>query len=156
MADEAESAHRLFGAKYNNEAWELFDRADRTPDDDRRLLQLAHASYVHWSETGRAVNVQRAELLVACVHTALGDAEAGLYHARRCVELSESNGDAQTPFDRASAIHALARAHACAGDLDEARKLKDRAREAGEKIVNPQGKKTFRDYFSREPWYGVE
>ena len=156
MADPAEPAHRLFGAKYNNEAWELFDRADRTPDDDRRLLQLALASYVHWSETGSPLNVQRAELLVACVHTVLGDAQAGLYHARRGVELSKTNGDVQTPFDRASAIHALARAHACAGDLDEARKLKDRAREAGEQIVNPQGKATFRDYFSRQPWYGVE
>ncbi len=153
---DAIAQHRGFGAKYNNEAWDLLEVGARSKSDDLRLLQLAHASYVHWSETGQPLNLQRAEHLVASVHSALGSGSAALHHARRCHELSQANGDTQTPFDRATALEALARAYASSGERDEARKFKDLAREAGASIVNPQGQTTFAQIMQREPWYGVD
>ena len=43
--------HRFFAAECNNRAWELSVR-DRTGREDEELLNLAHASVLHWEAVG--------------------------------------------------------------------------------------------------------
>ena len=55
------------------------------------------------------------------LYTVLGRAEPALHHARRCLELCEANPEAIEDWDLPYAYEALARAHALAGEADEAR-----------------------------------
>ena len=66
----------------------------------------------------------------------LGRAEPAIHHARRCLELCESAPDEIEEFDLPFAYEALARASVVAGDEDAAREWLNRARAAGEKIVD--------------------
>ena len=117
-----ELAVRLF-----NGVWELLERPDRTPAEDDRMVHMAHASRFHWEEVGVAVNLARGEWQCSRVYTVVGRAEPALHHARRVLQVCRDNGIGD--FDLGYAYEALARAHALAGDADEARKWLARARE---------------------------
>jgi tetratricopeptide (TPR) repeat protein len=133
------AAHRWFAAEFNNRAWELVEKADRTAEETIEMLHAAHAAAIHWQAVGTPVNLQRAENLLATACLKLGRHEQALEHAERGLALSEKNGDAQTTFDRASALAACAKAKNAAGDgnaalplifeaLAEADKLNDEER----------------------------
>jgi hypothetical protein len=66
----------------------------------------------------------------------LGRAEPALHHARRCLAIAESHQLQRWLF--ASAFEALARAHAVAGDRDEAAGWKARAQAAVAEIEEPE------------------
>jgi hypothetical protein len=129
-------AHRRAAAELFNLAWQLLDAAERTPDQDDRMLHAAHASRFHWGEVGEPVNLARGEWQCSRVYAVLGRAEPALHHARRCREICEVNdiGD----FDLAFAWEALARAHAVAGDLPEATGSLARAHELADAIAGDE------------------
>ncbi len=56
------------------------------------------------------------------MHAILGHPEPALRHAQRCLELVQGSPDEMEEFDLPTAYEALGRAHAVAGDLEEARR----------------------------------
>jgi hypothetical protein len=125
-----------------NHVWKLLEKPSRTDAEDDELLHAAHASRYHWGEVGEPVNLVRGEWQCSRVYTVLGRAEPALHHARRCLELCEQHGIGD--FDLAYAHEALARAHAVAGDAEQAGHHKTLAREAGELIADADD----RDHFA--------
>jgi hypothetical protein len=59
-------------------------------------------------------------------------------HARRCLELVEGAPDEMADWDLAGAYEALGRAHALAGDRDEARRYVELGRGALAAIEDPE------------------
>ena len=117
-----------------NHVWTLLERDERTRDDDDEMLHAAHASRFHWGEVGEPVNRVRGEWQCSRVYAALARSEPALHHARRCLELCEENDVEE--FDLPYAYEALARAHALAGDREEAARYKRLAADAGEQIAD--------------------
>jgi tetratricopeptide (TPR) repeat protein len=122
---------RELGTELFNKTWALLESAERDEDE---LLHCVHASAYHWLQAGTVANRARSEWQCSRVYAVLGRAEPALQHARRCLELCESAPDEIEEFDLPFAFEAMARAHAVAGDADEAREWLARARAAGEKI----------------------
>jgi tetratricopeptide (TPR) repeat protein len=125
---------RTLAAELFNGAWRLLEKPDRTPDEDDEMLHAAHASRYHWIRAGTRVNAARGEWQCSRVYAVLGRPEPALHHARRCLELCESAPDELDEFDLPFAYEALARAHAVAGDEQEARHWIAKARAAAEGI----------------------
>ncbi len=98
------------------------------------MIDAAHASRFFWEEVGEPANHVRGEWQISRAYAAVGRAEPALHHARRCLELCEvhSIGD----FDLAYAYEALARAYGLAGDDDPARRFRDQAYEAAERVAD--------------------
>src|SRR5918992_1565821 len=132
--------HRELGRSLNGLAWQLLARTDRTADDDARMVDAAHASQYHWREAG-GPPATRGEWLVSHVYAVLGRPEPALVHARRCLELTTEPGVAD--FDHAYAAEAMARALACAGDLDQAAGWHSRAAAAGAGIADDEDREIF-------------
>lgn len=103
-----------------NGVWTLLDNPSRTPDDDLLMVHMAHASCYHWGRVGTAVNFVRGEWQCSRVYATLRRVEPALFHAQRALTMCEANGIGE--FDLAFCYEAFARAHAVAGDLDEARR----------------------------------
>jgi predicted ATPase len=126
--------HRQLGVDAFNHVWTLMDKPDRTREEDDQMLHEAHASTYHWLKAPecRPENRARGEWICSRMYTVLGRAEPALYHARRCLEFCEKHriGD----WDLAFAHEALARAHALAGQIEDARRHETRARELGAEI----------------------
>jgi hypothetical protein len=121
-----------------NRAWKLMELEARTPEQDDELVHTAHASAYHWLQVGTAANRARSEWQCSRVYVTLGRVEPALHHARRCLELCEASPGALEDWDLPFAHEALARAHALAGDLDEAARHLALARELGARIQDAE------------------
>jgi hypothetical protein len=148
-------AHRHFAIQFNGLTWDLLDKAERTAEDDERMLYSAIASCRHWLEAGTAVHHQRGEWLIARVYSVLGLGEAALRHANRCLELTEAHAGDMADFDRAYAYEALARANAVAGNRDEALRYIKLAEEAGQAIAEEENREIFVGDLNSGNWGGL-
>jgi hypothetical protein len=127
---------RAVAAELFNEVWTLLERADRSGDENDRMIHEAHASRFHWGNVGEPMNLARGEWQVSRVYSVLGRAEPALFHANRCLEICTQHGIGD--FDLAFAHEALARANLLAGNREAAGRSAERAREAGERIANAE------------------
>ena len=108
--------HRRLAASFFNQTWSLLDKTDRTPDDDARMIHIAHASRMHWEIVGTPQNRAVGEWQIARVYGVLGRIDSALYHARRCLETMQAAGI--TGFYLGSAHEGMARALRLAGDSE--------------------------------------
>jgi DNA-binding transcriptional MerR regulator len=126
--------HKRLATDLFNGVWRLMETENRTVAEDDRMLHMAHASRYHWESAGTAVNLSRGEWQCSRVYAVLNRAEPALYHARRDLEICQSNGIAD--WDLAFAYEALARASAVAGDKEQARAFTDQSLAAAEDIAD--------------------
>jgi DNA-binding transcriptional MerR regulator len=129
--DERQIAIDLF-----NGVWRLLETEERTVEDDDRMVHMAHASRYHWGQVGTPANRSRGEWQVSRVYAVLGRSEPALHHARRGLEICQEHGIAD--WDLAFAYESLARAHAVAGDKEQARSWTETALAAAEDIAEAE------------------
>ena len=115
------------------------------------MVDAAHACQYHWREAGGPPGT-RGEWLVSHVDAVLGRAEPALHHARRCLELAEAETGV-ADVDHAYAAEAMARALACAGDLDQAATWHARATAAGAGIADDEDREIFTGDLATGPWF---
>jgi len=81
VTDERKLAAQLF-----NDTQALLEKEHRTPEDDDRMVHMAHASRFHGDNVGDDQNRAIGEWQVARVYSVLGRGEPALFHARRCLD----------------------------------------------------------------------
>lgn len=124
--------HRTWAVDLFNQTWTLLERESRTPEDEDRMIHMAHASRFHWGEVGGPQECAIGEWQCSRVYAVLGRFEPCLHHANRSLEwASRDDVDA---WVMASAHEALARAHAVGGDAATFRDVRDRAIELANAI----------------------
>jgi hypothetical protein len=134
--------HRQLGVDLFNRTWTYLDQGERTPDEVDAMLHAAYASRYHWSRASEEARHQaRGEWLLARVLVVAGLPDAARFHAQRCLDWCE-RGDVED-WDSAFAHEALARAHAAAGDSEQAARHKQLARELGDAIADPEDRAQF-------------
>jgi hypothetical protein len=121
-----------------NRGWTLMETGERTSEQDDELVNTAHASAYHWAQVGTPANRARSEWQLSRVYVVLGRVEPALHHARRCREICEASPGAMEDWDLPYAHEALARAHALAGEADEAGRHAAAARELAAGVVGAQ------------------
>lgn len=148
---EAE-ANRFFAIQFNGQVWNLLDKAERTKEEDELMVYSAQASCRHWLEAGTGVHHQRGEWMIARVYTVLGSAGAAVFHANRCLELTDKHAELMEDFDWAFAYESVARANAAAGNREEALKYIELAKKAGEAIEADENREMFFGDFDGGEW----
>lgn len=142
--EEKKQIHKAIAVNCFNAVWDLLDKADRTPEEDMKMIHTAHCSRYHWGEIGTALEFQRGEWQISRVYSVLGMGESALYHAKCCNHSCRENGIAD--FDLAFSFEALARAYTVLGNSDEAAGCRAEALAAAEAIEEKDNK----DYFLSE------
>ncbi|MFW5841849.1 MAG: hypothetical protein ACOCU2_01030 [Bacillota bacterium] len=120
-----------------NETWDLLEKHPRTKEENALMIHKAHASLYHWLKAGTALEAQRGEWLVSHVYAVLEMGESAVFHANRCLDLTQAN--AINDFDLTFAYEALARAHALK-DIKSAREYYERAKDSLDQIEDPNNK----------------
>jgi len=118
--------------------WELLELPERTPAQVDEMIHAAHVSCYVWSKVGAPANRARGEWQCARVYATLGRGEPALWHARRCLELTEVGGEGFEDWDLPGAQQAIAHAHLAAGELEEARRWAALARESVARVEDPE------------------
>ena len=143
------AAHRWFAIEYNNSTWDLLEKTGRTPQETEDMIHGAHASFVHWKESGTEINLLRAYTQITNVYAAIGEGENALRFGKRMLELHEKAPDGIADWDSAFVYDALSRAYRAAGNTEEANRYQNEASAAGEKIADEQSRTMFTAWNSK-------
>lgn len=141
--------HRWFAVECNNGCWELIEKAERSPDDDRDMLYRAYAAAYHWSYAGTPLNGARAELALARTHSLLGQGDLALGFAQAALDFFEHN-DCED-WDLAFGHAEVAYAAAVTGDEVLHAKHYDAAKRRGETIADEIDRTIFLGSFAQVP-----
>jgi hypothetical protein len=138
---DLQKAHQYFAVSCFNETWNSIDQADRTPEDDETMLQLAMASAWHGSkrEDQTPQNVSIAYWLISRVHALCGRGGEAVRYGKLCLDASLKKGVA--PFALAYAYEALARGESVLGNADRTRSFLAKARAVAEKLPDEDTRK---------------
>ena len=123
------AAHKFFSANCFNQAWDLIDKEDRTPDEEEQMIRLTHASFYHWtqrpdySSTTASIGYWQASRIYAI----LGQADNAARYGQLCLVVSQDEGVG--PFFLGYAYEALARAAAAAGNHQDTEAYLEKARQ---------------------------
>lgn len=134
-----EAAHPFFSASCFNQAWDLIDKQDRTPEEDELMISLVHASIWHWSQrpdctdTNRSIGYWQASR----VYALLGQAGNARRYGQLCLEVTPKD----LPFFLGYAYEALARAEWVAGDHEKANAYLAEARQQAARVPDPENQK---------------
>jgi hypothetical protein len=112
------AAHRHFSAACFSGVWELIDKPNRSPDEDRLMVSMCHASLYHWQQrpdcTPRNLSIGYWQL--SRVYAVLEQADNARHYGQHSLTHSRN----EDLFYLGYAHEALARAEALAGNRAEA------------------------------------
>jgi hypothetical protein len=129
-----DSAHRHFSAECFNATWELIEKENRTEDDDRLMIDLAHASVWHWRRRSdcKLANLAIGYWQLARVYALVKEANLARSYGQKVLELT---GELDF-FNRAFAHEAIARAEMVAGNAGAMNQHLEAARELAGRIAD--------------------
>ena len=134
-----EEFHKRVAILTNNGVWPILDKAEPTEDELEEALHMAHTSLYHWNKVGHPINIARAEYMISRVYSAFSWAEPALYHAQRCLMITEETGVGD--FDLAFAYEVMTRAYAVVGDEAECKKYQALAQKSTDAVRNEEDRK---------------
>jgi hypothetical protein len=129
--DETEF-HRDIAKRSFNKAWDILDKKQRSADDERQMLHLAHASRYHWDIAGTPSNQAVGDWQISRIYAALSQPSLSLLFAKSSLETCEKN-NLQDILP--SAYEGMARAYAISGDPKAAREQISKSRELLSKLT---------------------
>ena len=140
-----EEANAFFAVSCNNAVWRLLAKPDQSEEDKNEIINLAHASLWHWSKRAdcKMKNLQRGEYLIALAYVNAGRVEPTMYHALRCVEITEANSAEREDFDLPYARLIMGMALRLNGNVAEAEKYLKEAERLGAGIKNAKDREIF-------------
>jgi len=111
MAINEQEAHKWFAVECNNQAWDLWEQPELSPEQAQQMIDIAHAGRFHWSKVGTEINDLRALTLLACAYIKAGNPQQGLDYAKTAEILCNKLGEDKTAFDQACVQAARARGY---------------------------------------------
>lgn len=112
----SDDTHRGLAVELFNQAWDLIDKTDRSPDEGLEMLLAAAASRWHWGRAGGPEQWAAGDWQVSHCASLLGFSDLALAFAAR--NLATAEAERWTGWRLASAHEGVARACAAAGDWD--------------------------------------
>lgn len=134
-----------------NLVWRYLEKDKRTPEDIDLMINAAHSSRYHWGEVGAAANIAIGEWQISHVYAVLNRPEPALYHGQRALDVCKKHDLKDFPL--AYAYEALARAHALAGNKDEANRCIALGKASGQRIKDSMERELFLKDISSVPGY---
>ena len=142
--------HNWFAVECNNRAWGLASAESRGVEEGREMLFAAYASAYHWSQVGAPVNMARADVMLAHVHSVLGEGVQALQCARRSLTFFVDN-NVGADWDVAFAHLEMAFAASVLGDTELHASHYAEAKQRGDAIQDAEDRKVFLDEFAKIP-----
>jgi len=116
---DVQAAHRYFSAQCFNQAWDLMEKPDRTPEEDETMIRLSMASTWHWTQRPDCTdeNLSVGFWQASRIYALLGRAGRARHYGQMCLDTSRKEGVG--PFFLAYAFEALARAEMVARNREK-------------------------------------
>ena len=135
------TVHRFYSVECFNQAWELMDKPERTPEENETMLRLSLASHWHWTQRPDCTKINQSIGFwqTSRIYAMLMQADNARHYGQLCLKYSQ--GEDVPPFYLGYAYEALARAESVAGNLMQKEDYIRAARGAADKIKDAEAKK---------------
>jgi len=135
--------HRYYSATCFNNAWDFIEKAERSAEDNERMILLSMASLWHWTQREDCTprNLSIGYWQAARVHALAGLAGEARRYGELCLQYSRN----EAPFYQAYANEALARAEKAAGNMELTAKYRDEAARLAETVDKAEDRKLLID-----------
>jgi tetratricopeptide (TPR) repeat protein len=142
---DMDKIHRQFAVKCFNGTWDYLDKKDRTPEDNRQMLILAHTSRYHWNQFSGAKpsNLAVGDWQVSRVYAELNQPDYAIIFAESSLKICLDNQIKD--YNLASSFEGVARAHSVAGNKEKCQEYLDKALKAADEIKSEEDKKVILD-----------
>ncbi len=129
-------AHKHFSAECFNRAWDLMDKAERTPEENETMVQLSVASTWHWTQRPDCSpqNLSVGHWQTSRIYALLGKPDMARHYGRLSLETLEDASD--DPFYIGYAYEALARAEWVANNPTKTAEYLALARKAAGRVTD--------------------
>lgn len=129
---DTQEAHKHFSASCFNQAWDLIDKAERTPEENEEMIHLVHSSIWHWTKRADCEdkNLSIGYWQASRVYVLAGEGA----NAKKYADLCLAKTPKEDPFLLGYAYEALARAEANQGHSDQAKAYHEEAANHAEQI----------------------
>ena len=133
---DVEAAHKFFAAHCFNQAWDLIEKTNRSPDEDLLMVALNQASIYHWSQRPDCDDQRRSVgyWQASRIQSILGNPGEAQRYAEICLSYSRD----LEPFYIGYAFEALARAAKVAGNTSRCREYLSAAEEKLKSIAGKE------------------
>lgn len=131
-----------------NACWTLLRKPDRSTEDDRLMLTLAHTSRALWSGPGGARESAIGDWQISRCYAVLGQGQMAVLYAQSALSLAQDTP--LDPFMIASCQEALARALRVSGNAGAATHLA-RARAMADLLEDPDDRQALLDDLADHP-----
>ncbi|MGG3562986.1 hypothetical protein ABES03_15445 [Neobacillus rhizosphaerae] len=133
-------SHKQLAVNSFNAVWDLLELAERTKEEEEKMIHLAHTSFWHWTqvEDHTAKNLSIGYWQLSRVYSTAGLGERAVYYGNRCLEVSIEHNIEQ--FYIGYAYEALCRAYALLGQTDASKKAYSAALVYVQQIVDENSK----------------
>jgi hypothetical protein len=150
MPELDEATHRQLAADTYNAAWDLLDSPERTVAEDDELLALAFASRFHWGLAGGGdEQFAIGDWFIGHVAAHVGLAGLAQRFSNRALDRVEAAGI--EGWLLASVYEGMARAAACAGNVEDRARFTELAEEALAKVEDPEEREVIADQLASIP-----
>jgi proteasome assembly chaperone (PAC2) family protein len=137
---EYKKTHKENAIACFNAVWELLEKKERTVLEDDKMINLAHASFYHWTnvEDHTPTNISVGYWQLSRVYSVLEIGERALCYASKCLDVSIDNN--LEPFYVAYAHEAKARAYSVLNNQELSLSEKEKCVEVKELVENEEYK----------------
>ncbi len=140
---------RRFAVEGNNRAWDLADKADRSPEEIEEMVYAAYTAAYHWKQVGQPINHARADVTLAHALSLAGQGTEALKYARR--SLAHFENTPGEDWDLAFAHLEMALAAAVLKNNALHTFHYSQARELGQAIQGEEDRQVFLSVLARVP-----
>jgi hypothetical protein len=128
---EEQQAHWTFAAQCFADTWGLLIKPSRLPEEDDRMVDLAHASQWHWSrvEDVEPFRLATGYWLLSRVYAVIGEVQRSRHYAVRSMTIARDRTAPTNAYVEAYTYEAMARAAAVEGNPELCDSWAKRARE---------------------------
>jgi hypothetical protein len=137
---DTEAGHKHFASDCFNETWRLLDKVVLTPEEVETMIDLAHASRMHWRyrPDGTARTDSVSAWLLSRVYAVAGRSEEALRYGIEALDIARTGdaGDFYVGFGH----EAVARAATAIGDAETAQIHVEAARKLLDSMDDPENR----------------
>ena len=137
---KVDETHKKFAKQCFNSTWDYLDKASLTPEEELKMLNLAHASRFHWSVVGTPNNNAVGDWQVSRVYAKLNEGKVSLKYAQSCLQLTLDNKIEELYL---SAYEGIARAYAVLKDFQKAKMFILKAEEELKKVSDKEDREIY-------------
>lgn len=139
-SDNLNEIHKKFAINCFNNCWDYLDKSSLSPEEELKMIELAHTSRHHWSFVGGPRQFAVGDWQISRAYAKINEGSLSLKFAQSCLDITLEN---KLENNYLSAYEGIARAYAIKKDYSNAKEFIAKAEKELEKVTDKEDREIY-------------